>query len=159
MLISWLQDYSAPDAIPEKGWNGIQSLPLEVGLKTVNDKVILTHYSELKKSTTRIVLCCTRASNKTIEEGGANLLGDVSGRIYDRRRNSTLGTAKELGSIYVPVTDMRNQVRSRCNEDTKKTILDGASFRKLALWPMWSIGKLLPSPCRYAKSQLRIFGR
>ena len=140
MLVSWLQDYSAPDAIPEKGWNGIQSLPLEVGLKTVNDKVILTHYPAEEINDLHGALLY-EASNKTIEEGGANLLGNVSGRIYDLQADFTLGTAKEFG--FNLRTGDGQKIVFKYNKDTKKMILDktssGAAYHNVVDW------ELLPS--------------
>lgn len=151
MLISWLQDYSAPDAIPEKGWNGIQSLPLEVGLKTVNDKVILTHYpAEEINNLHGAVLY--EASNKTIEEGGANLLGDVSGRIYDLQAEFTLGTAKEFG--FNLRTGDGQKIVFKYNKDTKKMILDktssGAAYNNVVDW------ELLPSADNKVKLRILV---
>jgi len=43
IAISWIQDSSA-SSLPGKSWNGLQSLPYEQKLVTVNGKIVLTSY-------------------------------------------------------------------------------------------------------------------
>lgn len=140
LLVSWLQDYSAPASIPDKVWNGIQSLPLEVGLKTVNDKIIMTHYPAAEINDLHGAVLY-ETGDKTISEGDANLLSNVSGRIYDLQAEFTLGSAREFG--FNLRTGNGQKTVFKYNRDTKKMILDksasGAAENTVVDW------ELLPS--------------
>lgn len=137
MLVSWLQDYSAPDSIPQKGWNGVQSIPLETKLKTVDGKEIVTHYpvDEIKQLRGDILF---ETGKQVVNEGDSNILRGVAGRIYDIEAEFTLGSAKEFG--FHLRTGEGEKIVFTYQKDTKKMVLDkrasGAAYNNVIDWEL-----------------------
>ena len=91
--ISWLQDFNDFEG---RKYRGVQSLPLEYGLKQHNGSYIITQkpVEEVNKLHDTVLY---QANNKKVTSKDANILAGVSGRYYDLDATFILGSAKEFG--------------------------------------------------------------
>ena len=138
MLVSWLTDYSAPGAIPDKEWNGVQSLPLEVGLINVNGKVTLSHYPVREVDAARDELLYSTA-NLTVTDKTENILSSLAAQVYDVEGVFKLGSSEKFGF----------RLRTGSGEETlyyydaaqKRMVLDktnsGAAYNNAVSWELF----------------------
>ena len=96
MLVSWLQDNTSSQ-LPGKTWNGVQTIPLVAGIKTVNGKMILTSYPVDEIKNQRSAAPIYTAANKNVTADTANILAGIAGEKYDIEATFTLGSATEFG--------------------------------------------------------------
>ncbi len=95
MLVSWIQDYSAPQ-LEGKNWNGVQTVPYVASLKTVNGQPRLFTYpvEEVENNRTDTLVSIT---NREIDENSPNLLSGYGARMFDLEAVFTPGDATEFG--------------------------------------------------------------
>lgn len=138
ILVSWLQDYSAPNGIKDKRYNGFQSVGTETTLKKVNNEYMIMHYPVSEVDAYRDSLLY-ETSNKKVTSGDANILANVTARTYDVEATFTLGSATEFG--FRLRTGNGQKTTYKYNVETNKMVLDksksGPVYTEIVNWDLY----------------------
>ena len=97
MLVSWLQDHSAGQlAEGGKNWNGVQTIPYETTLRTVDGQPRLISYpiEEIENNRTETLFT---VENKTVDKNDQNILGGYGADKCDIEAVFTPGDATVFG--------------------------------------------------------------
>ncbi|MBC8571450.1 GH32 C-terminal domain-containing protein, partial [Zongyangia hominis] len=137
--VSWMRDSTAPGTIPDKVWNGAQSLPLETSLRTVNGQVKLCFYPVEEINSLRAASPMFAIDKPTVvSDGDANILSGLAGQKYDIEAKFTLGSASEFGFNLRTGDGQKTVVKY--NQDRKELIVDktksGVALNALKSWEM-----------------------
>lgn len=138
--VSWMRDSTAPATLPDKVWNGVQSLPLETSLRTVNGQVKLCFYpvEEVKQLRSAEPIFSIN-EDVTINEGDDNILASVAGQKYDIEATFTPGTATEFG--FKLRQGEGEETIVKFNQVTNQLIVDksksGAALNAVKSWDMY----------------------
>ncbi|MDF9825774.1 fructan beta-fructosidase [Breznakia sp. PF5-3] len=138
ILVSWLQDYSAPGTFPDKRYNGFQSVGTEITLRKVNGEYMLVHNPVEEVDAYRDTLLY-EVKNKTVSSKDTNILQNVTGQTYDIEATFTLGSAKEFG--FNLRTGNGQKTVLKYNRDTNLMVLDKASsgpvYNEVISWELY----------------------
>lgn len=137
ILVSWLQDYSAPQAIAGKRYNGFQSVGTEITLKKIENTYMLIHYPVAEVDAFRDKVLYQKINDK-VSSQDPNILQNVSGQTYDIDATFTLGSASEFG--FNLRTGDGQKIVFKYNQETRQMVLDksssGSKYNEIVTWDL-----------------------